>query len=142
VRSDVDHPLVGDRLLHDHRVDDQHSRPGRREQAPVSIAAVLESALGKSGAILFEIVAMIALFASGLANMAASSRLIFSPLRDQMPGLGISLEGLGQPRAIRGDPRGGRPGSYLLVVVGTYIASSTMALIVGMASVGCTSCTA
>jgi amino acid transporter len=104
--------------------------------APVPIIAVLESALGKSGALLFEIVAMVALFAGGLANMAASSRLIFSLSRDKMlPGSG-TLSKVNASRTPSAAILVAATLSIIIVVVGTYIATSTMALVVGMASVG------
>jgi amino acid transporter len=104
--------------------------------APVPIVAVLESALGKTGALLFEIVAMIALFAGGLANMAAASRLIFSLSRDRMlPGSSM-LSRVSASRTPSAAILVAASLSIILVVVGTLIASSTMALIVGMASVG------
>lgn len=105
--------------------------------APVPIANVLEGALGSTGAIVFEWVAMIALYAGGLANMAASSRLIFSLSRDRMLPASSALATVSKTTH---SPSGAllvAAGlSVTLVVVGTYIASSTMALIVGMASVG------
>jgi amino acid transporter len=106
-------------------------------KAPVPIAFVLESALGTTGAILFEVVAMIALYAGGLANMAASSRLIFSLSRDNMlPG----SHALASVSKTTHSPSGAiliaASLSIGLVVIGTYIASQAMTLIVGMASVG------
>lgn len=105
--------------------------------APVPIVHVLESALGSTGALVFEVVAMIALFAGGLANMAASSRLIFSLSRDRMlPGSHL----LSQLWSVNRSPSGAilvAAGlSIGLVVIGTLIATQVMALIVGMASVG------
>ena len=47
---------------------------GRHPGRPVPITHLLEDALGSGGASVFEWVAMIALFAGGLANMAAASR--------------------------------------------------------------------
>lgn len=105
--------------------------------APVPITYVLQSALGKGGAIVFEAVAMIALYAGGLANMAAASRLVFSLSRDKM------LPGSKHLSAV--SARTHSPSWALLVIfvlsvalvtVGTYIASQAMSLIVGMASVG------
>ena len=105
--------------------------------APVPITYVLESALGHSGAVLFEVVAMIALYAGGLANMAAASRLLFSLSRDKM------LPGSRHFATV--SPRTHSPSwallvitafSVCLVVIGTYFATQAMALIVGMASVG------
>jgi amino acid transporter len=104
--------------------------------APVPIVAVLESALGKSGALLFEIVAMIALFAGGLANMAASSRLIFSLSRDRMLPGSSTLSRVSASHTPSAAIIVAASLSIILVVVGTLIATSTMALIVGMASVG------
>jgi amino acid transporter len=105
--------------------------------APVPITHVLEDALGRGGALVFEWVAMVALFAGGLANMAAASRLMFSLSRDRMlPG---------SARLARVSPRTQSPSgslitvaaiSAVLVTVGTYMANEVMALIVGMASVG------
>lgn len=105
--------------------------------APVPIVHVLESALGSSGALLFTVVAMVALYAGGLANMAAASRLVFSLSRDKM------LPGSRYLSSV--SPKTHSPSWALwvitvfsigLVTIGTYIASQTMALIVGMASVG------
>lgn len=105
--------------------------------APVPITYVLESALGHGGAVLFEFVAMIALFAGGLANMAAASRLMFSLSRDKM------LPGSGRIATV--SQRTHSPSAALLicatlsialVFIGTYWATQAMSLIVGMASVG------
>ena len=105
--------------------------------APVPIVYILESALGSSGALLFVVVAMVALYAGGLANMAAASRLLFSLSRDKM------LPGSHYLSSI--SPRTHSPSGALVVItilsvalvtIGTYIASSTMSLIVGMAAVG------
>src|SRR3954468_18723837 len=52
--------------------------------ADVPVAHILETALGSVGAAIFESVAIIALYAGGLANMAAASRLMFSLSRDNM----------------------------------------------------------
>jgi amino acid transporter len=105
--------------------------------APVPITHLLEDALGSGGALVFEWVAMVAVFAGGLANMAAASRLMFSLSRDRMlPG---------SRRLARVSPATQSPVgslltvtaiSVLLVTVGTYIATEAMTLIVGMASVG------
>src|SRR4051812_1802649 len=110
---------------------------GATTSAAVPIENVLEGALGKTGAIIFEIVAMVALYAGGLANMAAASRLIFSLSRDRMlPGSGA----LATVSHRTGSPSGALfPAAGLsigLVIVGTYIATQAMTLIVGMASVG------
>jgi amino acid transporter len=105
--------------------------------APVPIVHVLETALGETGALLFVVVAMVALYAGGLANMAAASRLMFSLSRDKM------LPGSSYLSKV--SPTTHSPSSALwvvtalsvaLVTVGTYLASSTMSLIVGMAAVG------
>jgi len=107
------------------------------KSAPVPIAHVLETALGSTGAIIFEIVAMVALYAGGLANMAASSRLIFSLSRDNMLPASPALS---RVSATTHSPSGAllvAAGlSVTLVVVGTLIATQAMTLIVGMASVG------
>ena len=105
--------------------------------APVPITHLLEDALGSGGALVFEWVAMIALFAGGLANMAAASRLAFSLSRDRMlPG----SRRLAQVSPTTQSPIGSLVAvtafSILLVTVGTYIATEAMTLIVGMASVG------
>jgi amino acid transporter len=105
--------------------------------APVPITHILVSALGSTGAVIFEIVAMIALYAGGLANMAAASRLLFSLSRDNMLPASNHLATV--------SPRTHSPSwslvvitalSVTLVTIGTYLASQTMALIVGMAAVG------
>lgn len=110
---------------------------GATTSAPVPITHILVSALGSTGAVIFEIVAMIALYAGGLANMAAASRLLFSLSRDRM------LPGSSYLATV--SPRTHSPSWSLLVItalsiglvtIGTYLASQTMALIVGMASVG------
>jgi amino acid transporter len=107
------------------------------KSAPVPIAHVLETALGTTGAIIFEFVAMVALYAGGLANMAASSRLIFSLSRDNMLPASPALS---RVSATTHSPSGAllvAAGlSVALVVVGTLIATQAMTLIVGMASVG------
>jgi amino acid transporter len=105
--------------------------------APVPIIHVLESALGSTGALVFELVAMVALFAGGLANMAASSRLIFSLSRDRMlPASPILATVSRANQSPSGAILVAAGLSIALVVIGTYIASQTMSLIVGMASVG------
>lgn len=105
--------------------------------APVPIAQLLESALGSTLAIIFEAVAMVALYAGGLANMAASSRLIFSLSRDNMLPASPALS---RVSSTTHSPSGAllvAAGiSITLVVVGTLIATQAMTLIVGMASVG------
>jgi amino acid transporter len=105
--------------------------------APVPISFVLEGALGKTGSLIFEIVAMVALYAGGLANMAAASRLIFSLSRDRM--LPVSRM-LATVSSTTHSPSGALLVSgglsITLVVVGTVIATQAMTLIVGMASVG------
>jgi amino acid transporter len=105
--------------------------------APVPIANVLEGALGSTGAVIFEIVAMVALYAGGLANMAASSRLIFSLSRDRMlPASPV----LAKVSTTTGSPSGAlllAAGlAIALVLIGSTIAAQAMSLIVGMASVG------
>jgi amino acid transporter len=103
----------------------------------VPIVHVLESALGSGGALIFELVAMVALFAGGLANQAASSRLIFSLSRDKMlPGSSFFSRVAHSNRSPYGAISLAAAFSIALVVIGTLIASQTMALIVGMASVG------
>lgn len=105
--------------------------------AAVPITTVLENGLGTFGALIFEIVAMVALFAGGLANMAASSRLIFSLSRDRMlPASPVLATVSKANRSPSGAILVAAGLSITLVVVGTLIATQTMALIVGMASVG------
>jgi amino acid transporter len=110
---------------------------GATTGAPVPIAHLLETALGNTLAIVFEAVAMIALYAGGLANMAASSRLIFSLSRDKMLPASSALSTVSSTTH---SPSGAllvAAGiSVTLVVVGTFIAAQAMTLIVGMASVG------
>jgi amino acid transporter len=105
--------------------------------ADVPVAHILETALGTTGAAIFEAVAMIALYAGGLANMAAASRLMFSLSRDNM------LPGSSVLKAVSSKTKS--PSVALLVVaafslilglVGTYGSSQAMALIVGMAALG------
>ncbi len=110
---------------------------GATLEAAVPITKVLRDSLGRFGSNVFEAVAMVALYAGGLANMAAASRLLFSLSRDNMlPGSGT----LSQVSPRTRTPTGGlivvALFSVTLVVVGTYIASEAMSLIVGMASVG------
>lgn len=103
----------------------------------VPVSHILETALGSTGAAIFEAVAMIALYAGGLANMAAASRLMFSLSRDNMlPGSSVLK---------KVSPSTKSPSAALLVVaafslilglVGTYGSSQAMALIVGMAALG------
>ena len=105
--------------------------------APVPIVFILESALGKTGALIFVIVAMVALYAGGLANMAAASRLLFSLSRDKMlPG----SKYLSSISTSSHSPSGALVVitvlSVTLVAVGTYMSAFPMALIVGMAAVG------
>jgi len=110
---------------------------GATTSASVPIANVLEGALGSTGAIIFEAVAMVALYAGGLANMAASSRLIFSLSRDRMlpasPALSTVSKTTGSPSGALLVAAGL---SIALVVIGSTIAAQAMSLIVGMASVG------
>lgn len=103
----------------------------------VPVSHILESALGSVGAAIFESVAIIALYAGGLANMAAASRLMFSLSRDNMLPASSVLKKV--------SPTTKSPSSALLVVaafsltlvlVGTYGSSQAMALIVGMAALG------
>src|SRR5205823_9778607 len=110
---------------------------GATTAAPVPIVNVLEGALGSTGAIIFELVAMVALYAGGLANMAAASRLIFSLSRDRMlPASGM----LATVSRSTGSPTGAlllaASFATVLVVVGSTIATAALPLIVGMASVG------
>ena len=110
---------------------------GATTSASVPIAQLLETALGNTLAIVFEAVAMVALYAGGLANMAASSRLIFSLSRDNMLPASPALS---RVSSTTHSPSGAllvAAGiSITLVVVGTLIATQAMTLIVGMASVG------
>jgi amino acid transporter len=105
--------------------------------ADVPVSHILQSALGSVGAAIFESVAIIALYAGGLANMAAASRLMFSLSRDNMLPASSTLKKV--------SPRTKSPSAALLVVaafsltlvlVGTYGSSQAMALIVGMAALG------
>ena len=110
---------------------------GATTSAAVPIVAVLEGALGSTGALIFEVVAMVALYAGGLANMAAASRLIFSLSRDRMlPASGT----LATVSRSTGSPSGALAVAagfaIVLVILGSTIAAQAMTLIVGMASVG------
>jgi amino acid transporter len=106
-------------------------------KSSVPIVHVLEGALGSTGALIFEIVAMVALYAGGLANMAASSRLIFSLSRDNMlpasPALATVSKTTGSPSGALFVAAGL---SVALILIGSTIAAQAMSLIVGMASVG------
>jgi amino acid transporter len=105
--------------------------------APMPITHLLNDALGSAGALVFEWVAMIALFAGGLANMAAASRLMFSLARDRMlPGSDRLAQVAPQTRSPTGALVTVTALSVVLVTIGTYIATEAMTLIVGMASVG------
>jgi amino acid transporter len=110
---------------------------GAVTSAPVPIVAVLEGALGSTGALIFEVVAMVALYAGGLANMAAASRLIFSLSRDRMLPASGSLAAVSRST---GSPSGAllvaAGFAIALVILGSTIAAQAMTLIVGMASVG------
>jgi amino acid transporter len=103
----------------------------------VPVSHILETALGTTGAAIFESVAIIALYAGGLANMAAASRLMFSLSRDNMLPASSVLKKV--------SPTTKSPSAALLVVaafslalvlVGSYGSSQAMALIVGMAALG------
>jgi amino acid transporter len=103
----------------------------------VPVSHILQTALGSVGAAIFETVAIIALYAGGLANMAAASRLMFSLSRDNMLPASTALKTV--------SARTKSPSAALLVVaafsltlalVGTYGSSQAMALIVGMAALG------
>ncbi|BDX30156.1 putative amino-acid permease [Mycobacterium antarcticum] len=103
----------------------------------VPVSHILVTALGPVGAAIFESVAIIALYAGGLANMAAASRLMFSLSRDNMLPASAVLKKV--------SPSTKSPSAALLVVsamslalvlVGTYGSSQAMALIVGMAALG------
>jgi len=105
--------------------------------ADVPVAHVLETALGSTGAAVFESAAIIALYAGGLANMAAASRLMFSLSRDNMLPASSMLKKV--------SPHTKSPSAALLVIatmslalvlVGSYGSSQAMALIVGMAALG------
>ena len=105
--------------------------------APVPIVFILESALGSTGALIFVIVAMVALYAGGLANMAAASRLLFSLSRDRMlPGSKYLSSISTSSHAPSGALVVITVLSVTLVAVGTYMSAFPMALIVGMAAVG------
>ncbi len=110
---------------------------GATTSAAVPIVAVLEGALGTTGALIFELVAIVALYAGGLANMAAASRLIFSLSRDRMLPASRSLATVSKST---GSPTGAlllaAGFAIVLVVIGSTIAAQAMTLIVGMASVG------
>jgi amino acid transporter len=105
--------------------------------ADVPVSHILETALGSTGAAVFESVAIIALYAGGLANMAAASRLMFSLSRDNMLPASSILKNV--------SPRTKSPSAALLVVaafslalvlIGSYGSAQAMALIVGMAALG------
>jgi amino acid transporter len=110
---------------------------GETTGAAVPIVNILEGALGSTGAVIFEAVAMVALYAGGLANMAAASRLIFSLSRDRMlPFSGV----LSSVSRSTGSPSGAlflaAAFAISLILIGSTIAGQAMTLIVGMASVG------
>ncbi|GFG50429.1 hypothetical protein CQY20_24360 [Mycolicibacterium agri] len=103
----------------------------------VPVSHILNTALGSTGAAIFESVAIIALYAGGLANMAAASRLMFSLSRDNMLPASSALKKV--------SPTTKSPSTALLVVasfslalvlLGSYGSSEAMALIVGMAALG------
>jgi amino acid transporter len=99
-------------------------------------ATILESALGSFGGTVFEIIAMIALYAGGLANMAAASRLLFSMGRDKMlPASHLLSEVSPRTKAPTGTLVVVSAISLILVGVGMF-STNAMARIVGMAALG------
>ncbi|GAA0967520.1 amino acid permease [Acrocarpospora macrocephala] len=104
--------------------------------AEVPITHILRGALGTAGSAVFEIVAMIALYAGGLANMAAASRLMFSMSRDRMLPGSARLSQVSRRRSPAWALSVIALMSVALITVGTYLAKETVGLIVGMASVG------
>ncbi len=99
-------------------------------------SAILHSALGSFGGTVFESIAIIALYAGGLANMAAASRLMFSLARDNM------LPGSGALRTVSKSTKAPIATLILvsvasLVLIGVGLLSNdAMARIVGMAALG------
>ena len=105
--------------------------------AAVPVSHILEAALGSTGAAIFESVAITALYAGGLANMAAASRLMFSLSRDNMLPASSRLSTVSEKTKSPSVALVVVSGmSLMLVVVGTYGSSQAMALIVGMAALG------
>lgn len=105
--------------------------------ADVPVSHILASALGGPGAAVFESIAIIALYAGGMANMAAASRLTFSMARDNM------LPGSARLRQVSAKSKAPTSALFLvatlslvLVLVGTYVSATAMSLIVGMAALG------
>ena len=99
-------------------------------------STILHSALGSVGGSTFEIIALVALYAGGLANMAAASRLMFSLARDRMlPGSAYLA---------RVSPKTKAPVGTLVVVTAISLAligvsllsSDALSEIVGMAALG------
>lgn len=103
----------------------------------VPVSHILNTALGATGAAVFESVAIIALYAGGLANMAAASRLMFSLSRDNMLPASSVLKKVSPTKK---SPSGAllvvAAFSLALVLIGSYGSSQAMALIVGMAALG------
>jgi amino acid transporter len=99
-------------------------------------STILESALGSFGGSLFEVIAMIALYAGGLANMAAASRLMFSLGRDKMlPGSHLLGEVSPRTKAPAATLGVVAVISLVLICVG-MLSNDAMARIVGMAALG------
>ncbi|MFV0461670.1 MAG: APC family permease [Nostocoides sp.] len=99
-------------------------------------STILHSALGTFGGTVFESIAMIALFAGGLANMAAASRLMFSMARDHMlPGSNRLRQVSGTTKAPIATIAVVTCASLTLVVIGLF-SSDAMSRIVGMAAIG------
>lgn len=105
-------------------------------EAAVPIMHILNGALGTGGAALFEVVALVALFAGGLANMAAASRLTFSLSRDNMLPGSKALSKVSKTHSPSGALILVTVISVVLVFIGTFVASQALSLIIGMAAVG------
>lgn len=99
-------------------------------------STILHSALGGFGGSVFETIALVALYAGGLANMAAASRLMFSLARDRMLPASGALSKVSRTSKA--------PVATLLVVAAISLAligvgllsNDAMSRIVGMAALG------
>jgi amino acid transporter len=99
-------------------------------------ATILHSALGSFGGSVFETIAIIALYAGGLANMAAASRLMFSLARDRMlPASGALARVAPNTKAPAATLGVVAVISLALIGVG-LLSNDAMARIVGMAALG------
>jgi len=110
--------------------------PDVSEAASGGPSYILESALGHAGATLFEGIAIVALYAGGLANMAAASRLTFSMARDNMLPGSKTLQKVSTRRAPAAALYLVTGIALILALLGNYVSAEAVGFIVGMAAVG------